>query len=103
MRKKLHQPYKQFFGTLANQYRLDVINLLSKKEHTVSMICKKTGHNQTTISHNLKRLERCGFVTAQPKGKERIYTLNHKTIRPLLKLMNQHMNSYCKKICEVKK
>lgn len=101
MRKGLHQPYKQFFGTLANPYRLDIINLLSKKEQSVSMICNKTGHNQTTISHNLKRLERCGFVFARPNGKERIYALNHKTIKPLLNLMNQHMNAYCKKICEV--
>lgn len=99
----LKKPYKLFFGTLANQQRLDIINLLRKGSKNVSQICKELGFNQTTTSHNLKRLETCGFVFAKKDGKERVYSLNKKTIKPLVKLIDDHMEAYCKKLCGCKK
>ena len=98
MKTTLKQPYRTFFGTLGNQYRLEIIEALSKGEKNVTKICKKTKLNQSTVSHNLKRLEHCGFVFVKPNGKERIYKLNQETIKPLLSLMHQHMEKYCKRI-----
>ena len=69
----------------------------------MSEICEKTGFNQTTTSHNLKRLLRCGFISVERKGKERIYSLNQATIGPLMKLIDSHMNTYCKKVLEEEK
>jgi DNA-binding transcriptional ArsR family regulator len=100
MRVSLRQPYRQFFGTLANQYRLDIVHALLDKPLHVGAICKKTGLKQATVSHNLKRLKLCGFVFDEKDGKERVYTLNHKTITPVLKLMDAHMTDYCSKICK---
>ncbi|MDO8661072.1 MAG: winged helix-turn-helix domain-containing protein [Candidatus Woesearchaeota archaeon] len=98
MKTTLEQPYKQFFGTLANQHRLDIINGLEHGPKNVSELCKQTNKNQTTMSHNLTRLEICGFVAVKQDGKKRIYTLNQKTIKPLLKLMHKHMNEHCKHV-----
>ena len=95
--------YKLFFGTLANTNRLHIINILRKKDRNVTEICKKTGFNQTTTSHNLQRLMRCGFIRVEQKGKERIYKLNKKTIQPLMKLIDTHMNMHCKGILEEEK
>ena len=94
----LRQPYKQFFGTLANQVRIDIITVLDKKEMSVNAIVHKLNYDQSTISHSLKRLESCGFVSVNQRGKNRIYSLNKITIVPLLKLMNSHMKNYCSKI-----
>ena len=101
----LRQPYKQFFGTLSNQVRLDIIAHLSAGKSNVTDIVKKLDYDQSTISHSLKRLEVCGFVTKKSKGKERIYSLNTKTIRPLLRLMHTHIDKYCSHVVakEVKK
>jgi DNA-binding transcriptional ArsR family regulator len=98
MRTPLKQPYKQFFGTLANQVRLDIIEFLGNGSKNVGVIVENLRYDQSTISHSLKRLETCGFVTSQQKGKERIYTLNTKTIKPLLRLMHNHMGKYCSHI-----
>ena len=98
MKTELKQPYRTFFGTLANQYRLEIIEALSSGERNVTGICRKTKLNQSTVSHNLQRLEHCGFVFVKPNGKERIYGLNKETIKPLLELMHKHMNNHCKKI-----
>ena len=98
MRHILKQPYKQFFGTLANQVRLDIVELLLKSAQNVSSLTQALPYEQSTISHSLKRLALCGFVTVTKKGKERIYTLNTQTIKPLFTLMQTHMDAYCKHI-----
>jgi len=98
MRTQLKQPYKQFFGTVANQVRLDIIEVLNKENSNVSNIVKKVPYEQSTISHSLKRLEECGFVSVEKQGKERIYSLNRKTITPLLNIMKIHMDKYCCKV-----
>ncbi len=94
----LEKAYKIFFGTLANNNRLMIINLLRKGTKCVHEICKELNFNQTTVSHNLKRLLRCGFVFVEQKGKHRYYSLNRKTIKPLMELIDSHMHEYCEKI-----
>jgi ArsR family transcriptional regulator len=91
----LFKSYEIFFGTLDNSNRLKIINLLRKGKKNVSEISKELKFNQTTVSHNLKRLEKCGFVKAEQKGKFRYYKLNESTIKPLMKLIDQHMSNYC--------
>ena len=99
----LKETYKFFFGTLANINRLQIINVLREKDRSVTEICNETGFNQTTTSHNLKRLLKCGFIKVEKKGKKRIYSLNKKTTQPLMKIIDTHMNTYCKKILQEKK
>ncbi len=94
----LEKAYNIFFGTLANKNRLKIVNSLRKDSKCVQEICKDLNFNQTTVSHNLKRLLRCGFVFVEKKGKHRYYSLNKKTIKPLMYLIDTHMNDYCEKI-----
>ena len=96
----LKNTYKIFFGTLNSKFRVEIINLLRKESKNVTEISKALNMNQTTVSHNLARLKKCGFVFVKNNGKERIYTLNSKTIKPLMMLIDQHMNTYCKKFCK---
>jgi len=95
----LEEAYMIFLETLSNENRLGILLLLQKRPQNVTEICQSIGLNQTTVSHNLSRLEKCGFVQVEQEGKYRIYSVNKETITPLLKLMNQHMNKYCKKLC----
>lgn len=95
--------YEIFFGSLANPNRLKIINSLRDKPKNVTEICLSTNFEQTMVSHNLKRLEKCGMVFAEPKGKQRYYSLNHETIHPLLKMIDGHMGQYCCHILEEKK
>ena len=90
-----YQTYKLFFGTLANLNRINIINSLRKNPKNVTEICRLTKFNQTTVSHNLKRLQRCGFVFSERKGKHICYSLNKKTIKPLMEMIDKHMHSFC--------
>ena len=99
MRKVIREPYKIFFETLGNKTRWDVVHLLQKKAYRVTEIAEILGYEQSLISHHLRRLETCGFVTFKQEGNERIYKLNKETIGPLLTLMDKHVNKFCKKQC----
>jgi DNA-binding transcriptional ArsR family regulator len=95
--------YKFFFGALANPNRLQIINALRNGKKNVGEICHATGFEQTMVSHNLKILEHHGMVFMEKQGKYRYYTVNTKTIKPLMKFIDAHMNEYCCKILEKEK
>lgn len=95
----LKKQYKEFFKTLGNQQRIEIVLCLLEGDRNVSEIVKCLKAEQSTISHNLKRLLSCSFIAVKPNGKERIYSVNKKTIAPLFKLIKNHAETYCKKLC----
>jgi ArsR family transcriptional regulator, cadmium/lead-responsive transcriptional repressor len=90
--------YKLFFGTLGNESRLEILTALRKKSLNVTEIVDVTGLQQSLVSHNLKRLEHCGFVFREVRGKYRYYSLNKDTIKPLIEIIDNHMREFCEKI-----
>ncbi len=101
--KTKHRAYELFFGTLANETRLALINVLRERPLNVTQICENTGFEQSLVSHNLKMLEYHGMVFKKQQGKFRYYTVNEKTIKPLLGLIDVHMKEYCCKIAAGKR
>lgn len=99
MKEALQGPHRIFFETLGNQKRWEIITLLEHGPLRATEISDELGYEQSLISHHLKRLLICGFVHVQPNGTERVYSLNDKTITPLLKLTHQHIKAYCEKKC----
>ena len=93
--QELSEAYKIFFGTLVSESRLKIINLLRKGRKNVSQITASLNLDQTAVSHDLARLRRCGFVSVEIEGKFRNYSLNEKTIRPLMDIIDSHMSHHC--------
>jgi DNA-binding transcriptional ArsR family regulator len=87
---------------LADDCRLNVINLLSKSPLTVSQLCDKLDYEQSRMSHCLRSLKQHGFVVSEVDGKSRIYSLEAMIMVPLLKLIDEHVNKYHKSQCECK-
>lgn len=97
----INYSYKRFFTTLGNENRLAIIHHLAKKgPQNVSQIVDGTKLEQTAVSHNLKSLLSCQFVHIKPNGKERVYSINEETIKPLLTLMDTHVREFCQKACD---
>lgn len=92
----LEAKHIRFFQTLANRTRLELVFALRETSKTVSALVEELGYHQSTISNNLKRLHDCGFVSKQKHGRERIYSLNTDTIEPLLNLIDEHTEHFCK-------
>jgi DNA-binding transcriptional ArsR family regulator len=93
----MQDAYDRFLRTLCNKTRLALVQALQEKPKNVMQLTQELGIHQTSVSHGLKRLLKCGFVHVKKNGKERVYTLNQNTIKPLLILMEKHINNYCKR------
>ena len=61
----------------------------------VSSIVEKTGFEQSSVSHNLRKLTECNILIVESKGRERFYSLNKDTVQPLLKLVQKHVEKNC--------
>jgi len=86
--------HKLLLRAIANETRFAIISLLKEKPFSVGEICEKLGFEQSRVSHNLKCLVDCGFVNAEQDGRNRIYALDDKTVRPMLQLMEKHVERY---------
>ena len=93
--KEVYEAYKIFFGTLVSESRLKIINVLRHGEKSVSELVEELKISQPTISHDLARLKKCGFVKVKTVKNFRYYSLNQKTIYPLMSLIDVHMSEYC--------
>ncbi len=87
--------YHLFFTNLANPLKIDLILSLREKEKNVSELKKELHVEQSKISHALASLRTCNIVKTKQKGKERIYSLNKKTIVPMLNLIEKHSQKFC--------
>ena len=94
--------YNQFFEVIANKTRLKIIESLFRYPKCVTEICNDVKEEQSKVSHNLKVLTDCSFAEFKKHGKKRIYSLNEKTIVPLMKIVDKHATSHCKK-CQIEK
>jgi len=95
-----NKTYHYFFMHLANPLKVNIILYLRKGDKSVSEICKELKVEQSKVSHALANLKACNIVEANHKGKQRIYSLNKKTIVPMLKLIDKHAHTYCRKNCK---
>jgi len=89
--------YHIFFRNLANPLKVNIISLLKEKNSSVSELAEELKEEQSKISHALASLNHCNIVESKQKGKNRIYSLNKKTILPMLNLIDKHKCKYCPK------
>ena len=93
--------YKEFFATLSGDKRLEILQYLKDSgAQNVSEIAEGIDQEQSAVSHSLKKLLSCQCVHVETRGKNRVYSLNSETIIPILKLVDQHIQSYCKEQCQ---
>jgi len=92
--------YHIFFTNLANPLRIKIISSLKEKEKNVTELSKELKVEQSKISHALRLLRHCNIVEVKQVGKKRIYSLNKKTILPILKLIDNHSKTFCGGNCK---
>ena len=90
-----YSTYHIFFRNLANPLKIRIILELKKKEKNVTELSEELKVEQSKVSHALILLKRCNIVKLRKEGKQRIYSLNKKTISPLFELIDEHSKSFC--------
>ncbi|MBT4824265.1 winged helix-turn-helix transcriptional regulator [Candidatus Woesearchaeota archaeon] len=94
--------YKDFFVNFANKTKMDIVAVLRKKPLCVNEIVEAIGEEQSKVSHSLKKLTKCKILEVKQEGKKRVYSLNHKTVLPILQIVEKHVHTYCAKDCPLK-
>ena len=95
MKKGLSETCYKFFVNLANPTRLATLEQLMKKPMSVNELAEVLGQEQSMVSHNLKPLLECKFVSIKRQGKKRIYHVNRETVGALFKVVENHAEKYC--------
>lgn len=97
------------FKVLSNEVRLKLIEALRSGEKSVGELCEKIKEEQTRVSHELRCLVVCGFADYRREGKRVMYSLNKKTVLPILEAADKHVERFgdrmkgCDMVSEAKK
>ncbi|MFW6233111.1 MAG: ArsR/SmtB family transcription factor [Nanoarchaeota archaeon] len=94
-----NKTYHLFFTNLANELKISILLCLREKSQNVTQLSNDLGIEQSKVSHALSSLRCCNIVNVEQKGKQRIYSLNKKTIIPMLNLIDKHAKIHCKGKC----
>lgn len=96
-----HVSFDHFFMTLGNKQRARILQLLAKEgPKSVSTVAEALKVEQSAVSHSLRQLLLCHFVTVKQEGKERIYAINDDTVKPLFDQIDRHVRKYCVEGCK---
>jgi len=63
--------YELFFETFSNKTRMKIVQSLMHGPKSVTEITNSVGEEQSTVSHNLKKLSQCNFLEFKADGNER--------------------------------
>lgn len=92
--------YNNFFMNFATKSKFDIIMALRNGPLNVSEIAKRIGDEQSAVSHNLTKMSTCSVLNVKKVGKQRIYSLNKKTVIPVLEIVERHIKENCIKGCK---
>lgn len=84
-----------FFSTLANPTRIAILERLQDGPMNVSGLATFLDQEQSMISHNLKLLEKCNFISSERRGKEKYVFVNESTVPALFALVEDHARDSC--------
>lgn len=71
------------FNAIAEPRRRDILALLRAREWSVTELAHELGMTQPLASKHLRVLREVGLVTDRPSGKQRLYGLDARGLRPV--------------------
>lgn len=93
MYERLFQLQEDTLKTLANQKRLEIVQLLKNQELTVSELVEMLGIPQANVSQHLGQLRRHKVVSTRRSGKQIYYSLSDERIANLVTLLRDFLKA----------
>lgn len=79
----MRMPLAKTFSALADPNRQTIIDLLKKKEMSVSDIGQKLNITLPTLSHHLDILKRADLISGRRQGQQIFYSLNFSVVQEI--------------------
>ena len=93
MYERLFQLQEETLKTLANQKRLEILQLLNQKELTVTAMVEMLGLPQANLSQHLSVLRNLHLVTKRKEGVKVYYHLTDKRIALVIKQLREFLKT----------
>lgn len=77
------------FHAMADATRRDIVNRTMIEDHSVSALARCYSMSFAAVQKHVAVLERAGFVTKHPKGREQLVRANPGTIRTTSRLLDE--------------
>jgi DNA-binding transcriptional ArsR family regulator len=71
------------FNAIAEPRRRRLLEVLGTKELPVNEIVEQVGWSQSTVSKHLGVLKQVGLVKERREGRQRLYSMNAKPLKPI--------------------
>ncbi|MDZ7744586.1 MAG: metalloregulator ArsR/SmtB family transcription factor [Candidatus Saccharibacteria bacterium] len=91
MYEKLFELQEDVFKVIANQKRLEIIQLLTHKEMSVSEMVSMLGISQSNVSQHLSLLRQVGIVSTRKTGTSVYYSLKDERIAEACSLIRKFL------------
>lgn len=85
-------PLNNTFQALSDPTRRKILELLKKKDMSVSEIAENFSITLPSLSHHLNKLKSAELVTSMRNGQEIIYSLNLSTFEEVAKIIIKFFN-----------
>lgn len=92
MNRTLAKDLAQFFKTLADPTRIEIIDVLLEGERSVGEIVDRTGHSQSAVSHQLRLLKAGRIVRSRRDGHHIFYAIDDAHVEQLYRLGIDHLS-----------
>jgi DNA-binding transcriptional ArsR family regulator len=80
----------QAFAALADDTRLEIIDVLSKREASVNELVALFHISQPAISQHLRVLREAGLVRVRPEAQRRVYSIDPKGLKEVSAWLNRY-------------
>ena len=91
--KEKNEDISRMFFALSSPIRLQILHLLTEREHCACEFPDLLNISQPNTSRNLFVLKRAGLITSYRDGQRIIYSLNPKEIETLTSCLNELIQS----------
>jgi DNA-binding transcriptional ArsR family regulator len=71
------------FNAVAEPRRRQILDALASRERPVNQLVRELGLSQPQVSKHLRVLREVGAVTVRDEGRQRLYRLNGRALKPI--------------------
>ena len=82
------------FNAVAEPRRREILDLLAVRERPVNELVAALGVSQPVVSKHLRVLREVGLVDAREEGRQRIYRLDGRTLKPIHDWVRRYERSW---------
>ncbi len=80
LQRNIYEELAQLSRAMAQPTRLEIIDLLSQRDHSVDELAKAIGTSHANLSHHIQYLKKAHLVEATKRGRENIYRIPERGI-----------------------